>query len=220
MQKVFVVDANKQALDMCHAGQARRMLKAGKAAVYKLYPFTIILKGEVTDPEPQPYQIKLDPGSKTTGVAIVNQETGEVVFAAEIEHRGQVIKATLDSRRGVRRSRRARKTRYRKPKFNNRTRPTGWLPPSLLSRVANVETWVKRLIKLCPISGISLELVKFDTQLMQNAEINGVLYQQGTLAGYELREYLLEVRFVDQKPNQKWNGGLIPSQKGIYGLRT
>ena len=57
-------------------------------------------------------------------------------------------------------------------------------------------------------------------QLMQNAEINGVMYQQGTLAGYELREYLLEVRFVDQKPNQKWNGGLIPSQKGIYGLRT
>ncbi len=192
MNKVFVLDTNKQALDMCHPGVARRLLKAGKAAVYKLYPFTIILKQEVTDPKPQPYQIKLDPGSKITGVAIVTQTTGEVVFAAEIEHRGGAIKASLDSRRGVRRSRRARNTRYRKPRFNNRTRVSGWLAPSLQSRVANVEAWVRRLIKLCPITGISLELVKFDTQLMQNAEINGVEYQQGTLGGYELREYLLE----------------------------
>jgi 5-methylcytosine-specific restriction endonuclease McrA len=62
----------------------------------------------------------------------------------------------------------------------------------LLSRVANVETWVKRLLKLCSITGISLELVKFDMQLMQNAYIEGVEYQQGTLYGYQLREYLLE----------------------------
>jgi 5-methylcytosine-specific restriction endonuclease McrA len=192
MQKVFVLDTNKQALDMCHPGQARRLLKAGLGAVYRRFPFTIILKREVTAQELQNYFLKLDPGSKTTGVAIVNQETGEVVFAAEIEHRGETIKASLDSRRGVRRARRSRKTRYRKPRFNNRTRKKGWLPPSLLSRVANVETWVKRLIHLCPIAGISLELVKFDTQLMQNAEIEGVEYQQGQLAGYELREYLLE----------------------------
>jgi 5-methylcytosine-specific restriction endonuclease McrA len=192
MNKVFVLDTNKQALDMCHPGQARRLLKTGKAGVYKRFPFTIILKREVVEPKLQSYQVKLDPGSKQTGVAIVNQATGEVVFAAEIEHRGQAIKASLDSRRGVRRGRRARKTRYRKPKFNNRTRTCGWLAPSLLSRVANVETWVRRLIKLCPISGISLELVKFDTQLMQNAETSGVMYQQGTLAGYETRQYLLE----------------------------
>jgi hypothetical protein len=37
-----------------------------------------------------------------------------------------------------------------------------------------------------------MELVRFDTQLMENAEISGVEYQQGTLAGYEIREYLLE----------------------------
>jgi hypothetical protein len=37
-----------------------------------------------------------------------------------------------------------------------------------------------------------MELVKFDMQLLENAEINGVEYQQGTLAGYEIKEYLLE----------------------------
>ncbi len=192
MQKVFVLDTKGKQLDMCHSGQARRLLKAGLAAVYKRFPFTIKLKQEVSNPTLQPYQLKLDPGSKKTGVAIVNQTTGEVVFAAEIEHRGQTIKSTLDSRRAIRRNRRSRKTPYRKPRFNNRTRSKGWLSPSLLSRVANVETWVRRLIKLCPITGISLELVKFDMQLMQNAEINGVQYQQGQLAGYELREYVLE----------------------------
>jgi len=191
MSKVFVLDTKGKQLDMCNAGQARRLLKAGLAAVYKRYPFTIILKREVTDPKLQTYQLKLDPGSKKTGLAIVNQETGEVVFAAEIEHRGEFIKSRLDSRRAVRRSRRARKTRYRKPRFNNRTKPKDWLAPSLMSRVFNIETWVRRLLKLCPISGISLELVKFDMQLMQNPEINGTEYQQGELAGYETREYLL-----------------------------
>ena len=192
MNKVFVLDKNKKQLDMCHPGVVRRLLKAGKAAVYKRFPFVIILKEEIVELETQIYQIKIDPGSKKTGFAIVNQTTGEVVFAAEIDHRGEAIKKSLDSRRSVRRGRRARKTRYRKPRFNNRTKPKGWLAPSLMSRVFNIETWVRRLIKLCPISGISLELVKFDTQLMQNAEINGVEYQQGELAGYELREYLLE----------------------------
>jgi 5-methylcytosine-specific restriction endonuclease McrA len=53
-------------------------------------------------------------------------------------------------------------------------------------------TWVKRLMRLCPITAISQELVKFDLQQREHPEISGVQYQQGTLAGYELREYLLQ----------------------------
>jgi len=45
---------------------------------------------------------------------------------------------------------------------------------------------------LCRIAAISQELVKFDTQQMEDSEISGVGYQQGTLAGYEIREFLLE----------------------------
>src|SRR5205814_7612512 len=67
-----------------------------------------------------------------------------------------------------------------------------WLPPSLESRVCNVITWTKRLTHFCPIAAISQELVKFDLQKMENPEISGVEYQQGELAGYEVREYLLE----------------------------
>ena len=195
MQKVFVLDTNKTPLTPCRPKRARVLLKQGKAAVFRMFPFTIILKYEICDASPRPLRIKIDPGSKKTGIAIVSDSTGEVVFAAEIEHRGQVIKNSLDSRRAIRRGRRNRNTRYRQARFLNRTRQKGWLPPSLESRISNIETWVKRLMCLSPVQAISQELVKFDTQLMENPEVSGVSYQQGTLAGYEAREYLLE----------KWN---------------
>lgn len=51
---------------------------------------------------------------------------------------------------------------------------------------------VDRLRKFAPVNAISMELVRFDTHLMQNPEIKGVEYQQGELAGYEVREYLLQ----------------------------
>lgn len=59
---VFVLDANKQPLDPVPLGQARRLLKQGKAAIYRQYPFTIILKYAVPDPKTKPLQLKLDPG--------------------------------------------------------------------------------------------------------------------------------------------------------------
>ncbi len=171
---------------------ARRLLSTGKASVLKLYPFTIILKREVENPEVPDLRLKIDPGSKTTGIAIINQATGEVVFAAELTHRGQAIKASLDSRRALRRGRRARKTRYRPARFDNRKGAEKRLAPSLQHRVFNVMTWVGRLRRVYPINAVSTELVHFDMQLMENAEISGVEYQQGELAGYEVREYLLE----------------------------
>ncbi len=193
MSKVFVLDTNKHPLNPVHPGRARMLLSHGKAAVLKRYPFTIILKSAVESPVVEPLRIKLDPGSKTTGIAIVNDTSGEVVFAAELTHRGEAIKKRLESRRVVRRGRRQRHTRYRQPRFDNRrNKKRGWIPPSLGSRVCNIVTWVKRLRRVCPINALSLELVKFDMQAMENPNISGVEYQQGTLYGYEVRQYLLE----------------------------
>jgi hypothetical protein len=197
MNKVFLLDANKQPRDPIHPGYARKLLAWGKAAVFRRFPFTLILKEVraeavvVAEPKPkdrevQPLRVKIDPGSRTTGIVLVNDATGEVVFAAELIHRGQQIRDALLSRRQIRRSRRSRKTRYRPARFLNRKRGADWLPPSLESRVANTVTWVKRLMRLAPIGAISQELVRFDTQLLQNSEISGVQYQQGELAGYEV----------------------------------
>jgi 5-methylcytosine-specific restriction endonuclease McrA len=187
---VFVLDTNKHPQDPCHPAEARKLLRDGHAAVNRRFPFTIILKVAKPNTEPAPIQLKLDPGSKATGIALV--QNNRVIFAAELTHRGQAIRNALEKRRAIRRGRRARKTRYRQPRFNNRTRPKGWLAPSLKSRVDNIQTWFTKLLKIANITTISMELVRFDTQLLENAEISGVEYQQGELAGYEVREYLLE----------------------------
>jgi 5-methylcytosine-specific restriction endonuclease McrA len=191
MSQVFVLDANKQALNPMHPGRARLLLKAGKAAVYRRYPFTIILASVVEQPTLHPLRLKVDPGSHTTGIALVNDHTGAVVWAAELTHRGQQIKRNLDKRRAVRRSRRQRHTRYRKPRFANRRKRSGVLPPSLESCVRNVLTWARRLMRFCPVSAISQELARFDTQALEHPDIEGVDYQHGQLAGYEVREYVL-----------------------------
>ena len=109
-----------------------------------------------------------------------------MVWAGEIEHHGQQIRDRLLARRQQRHSRRARKTRYRPARFDNRRRAEGWLPPSLMSRVANIATWISRLQRVAPVASLSLELVKFDTQALVDPEISGAEYQQGTLYGYEV----------------------------------
>jgi 5-methylcytosine-specific restriction endonuclease McrA len=191
MSKVFVLDTKKKPLEPIHPGQARRLLSRGKAAVYRHSPFTLILKRQVEAPAPAPLRFKVDPGAKTSGLALVNDAIGEVVWAAELTHRGAAISSALNKRRSVRRGRRSRRTRYRAPRFANRRRRAGWLPPSLLSRVENILAWLKRLSRLCTITAFSLELVRFDLQKMENPEITGLQYQQGTLFGFEVREYLL-----------------------------
>lgn len=185
---VFVLDTHKSPLTPCKPSMARKLLNAGKAAVFRRYPFTIILKKAV-EATPKPLTIKLDPGSKTTGIAVL--QGNKVIWGAELTHRGQSIKASLESRRSLRRGRRSRHTRYRPARFLNRTRPEGWLAPSLQHRVETTLTWVNKLIKFAPIGGIVQELVRFDLQQLENPEISGVEYQQGQLAGYEVREYLL-----------------------------
>jgi hypothetical protein len=184
----FVLDTNKQPLDPVHPAVARKMLSNGEAAVFRRYPFTIILKRGADNPI-QSIKIKLDPGSKTTGIALLKGE--KLIFVAELSHRGQAIKASLDARRAIRQNRRARHTRYRPARFLNRTHSKGWLAPSLKHRVETVLTWVNKIIRFAPVNSIAMELVRFDLQQLENPEISGVEYQQGELLGYEIREYLL-----------------------------
>jgi len=70
MQRVLVLDKNKKALMPCHPARAKELLDKGKAAVYRHFPFTIILK-EREGGDTQPVALKIDPGSSTTGLALV-----------------------------------------------------------------------------------------------------------------------------------------------------
>jgi 5-methylcytosine-specific restriction endonuclease McrA len=198
--RVFVLDKHKRPLMPCHPARARQLLREGRAVVHRRVPFVIRLKDRNSGAV-QPVALLLDPGSRTSGMALAREDSSAEVVAgisrhalwlAELTHRGEHVRRQLRRRAQHRRRRRSLHLRYRAVRFDNRRRRAGWLPPSILSRVDNVLTWAIRLRRWAPLSRIVLETVRFDTQLVQNPEITGVEYQQGQLAGYEVREYLLE----------------------------
>ena len=202
---VFVLDHQGKALMPCTEKRARLLLARGRARVHRLVPLVIrLVDRELASCAVQPLRLKLDPGSKTTGLALVRDaeviepQSGEVQTAAivlnlmELVHRGKQISEALTARRQMRRRRRGN-LRHRAPRFLNRgNQKSGWLAPSLQHRIDTCMAWVGRIQRWAPVSAISSELVRFDMQALQNPEISGVEYQQGTLFGYELREYLLE----------------------------
>jgi 5-methylcytosine-specific restriction endonuclease McrA len=192
---VFVLDKHKKPLMPCTPRRARLLLEQKRAVVHRLSPFTIRLKDrEVATCTLQPVVLKLDPGSRISGMALARVEAmpdGEVHHAlhlAELAHRGEGVREALRKRAARRRQ---ANLRYRPPRFANRRRKGRWLPPSLESRIGNVRTWARRYQRWVPISRIEVERVRFDTHLMHNPEVTGVLYQQGERAGWELRAYLL-----------------------------
>lgn len=191
---VFVLDSSGKPLMPCAEKRARLLLARGRARVHRLRPFVIrLVDRQANSCSFQPLRVKLDPGSKTTGMALVREQAGTVFVLKlfELIHRGRQITEALTARRAMRRRRRGT-LRYRAPRFLNRRKPEGWLPPSLQHRIHTTLAWVTRLRRWAPVTAVSMELVRFDMQAMENPEIEGVAYQQGTLAGYEVREYLLE----------------------------
>ena len=192
---VFVLDNSGQALMPCTEKRATLLLARNRARVHRVMPFVIRLTDRHTvSCAFQPLRIKLDPGSKITGFALVREFNGgiAVLNLFELVHRGRQISEALTARRGMRRRRRSQ-LRYREARFLNRgNKLSGWLAPSLQHRIDTTLAWVNRFSRLAPVSALSQELVRFDMQKMESPEIEGVEYQQGTLAGYELREYLLE----------------------------
>ncbi len=91
MQQVFVVDATRRPLMPCRPARARRLLSQHRAAVLRRFPFTIMLLSARPEAVVVPLRLKIDPGSRTTGLALVREteQSGEVVWAAELSHRGE-----------------------------------------------------------------------------------------------------------------------------------
>jgi 5-methylcytosine-specific restriction endonuclease McrA len=192
---VFVLDKTGKPLMPCSEKRARLLLSRGRARIHRRLPFVIRLVDRLqADCALQPLAIKIDPGSKVTGMALVRQDDNHIAVLSLIElvHRGAAIKKALQQRASFRRRRRSANLRHRAPRFDNRTRPEGWLPPSLRHRVESTMSWVNRLRRWTPVDSLAVERVKFDMQKMQNPDISGIEYQQGELAGFEVREYLLE----------------------------
>src|SRR5205823_4932947 len=155
---VFVLDRHKKPLMPCTPKRARLLLSRGRAVVHRVQPFVIRLRDRcVEDSTLQPIVLKIDPGSKTTGIALARLEQtpeGEVhhaVFLSEVQHRGEQVHAAMGTRERARKRRRSANLRHRPPRFDNRSKPAGWLAPSIKSRVGNVVTWTDRYRRWTPM---------------------------------------------------------------------
>lgn len=185
---VMVLNMRGQPLMPTSPAKARTLLKSKKAKVVCRCPFVIQLM-YVAGENKQPIELALDTGYKHVGFSATTDKRelicGEVVLRTDIPDK-------LNEKAMYRKGRRNRNTRYREARFDNRGIPKGWLPPSIQHKLDTYIRLVQKFAKLLPITGITVEISPFDTQKMQNPEISGIEYQQGTLQGYEVREYLLE----------------------------
>ena len=90
------------------------------------------------------------------------------------------------------RKQRHSRLRHRKPRFNNRKRPKGWLAPSIQHKYDSHIRFINKLKEILPITDIIIEVANFDTHKLKNPNISGKNYQEGEQQGfYNLREYVL-----------------------------
>ena len=168
--------------------KVRVLLKQQKAKVVHRCPFTIQLLYDSTD-YTQPVSLGIDAGSRHIGVSATTET--KVLYEADVTLRNDIVDL-LSTRREARRTRRNRKTRYRKPRFNNRTRKDGWLAPSIQQKVDTHLTVVRKATEILPVSSVTVETASFDIQKIKNPDISGTGYQQGEqLDFWNVREYVL-----------------------------
>lgn len=168
--------------------KVRILLKQGKAKVVHRCPFTIQLLYSSTN-YTQKVTLGVDSGSKHIGLSATTKD--KVLFESDVELRNNIVDL-LSTRRQNRRARRNRKTRYRKPRFQNRRRKDGWLAPSVQNKVDTHLTVIRKVHEILPISKIVAEVASFDIQKIKNPEISGTDYQQGEQLGFwNVREYVL-----------------------------
>ena len=169
-------------------GKVRRMLKNGQAKVLKKCPFTIQLLYDTTN-YTQQINLGVDAGSKHIGISAATEK--EELYCAGIELRKDVAEL-ISTRRENRRTRRNRKTRYRKARFNNRKREDGWVAPSISQKILCHLQVVENVHKILPVTKIIVEAASFDIQKIKNLQIQGEEYQQGEQLGFwNVREYVL-----------------------------
>lgn len=189
MQKVYVQNRDGEPLmPTGRYGAVRRWLRANKAIVVNLCPFTIRLQKD-SENNKQEVIVGLDTGAVNVGCSAVSRD--KCLYASETKLRTDISKK-MQRRAKYRRNRRTRKLRYRQPRFDNR-KSKRQLPPSLQSKMDSTVKVVKQLSRILPINKVRIEIAKFDTQKLQNPDIHGKEYQKGVTEGYDnVRAYVFE----------------------------
>lgn len=185
--RVFVINQRKEPLMPTTQSNARKLLKSGKAKIYKREPFVIQLLTQ-TGESKQEINLGIDAGSKFVGISATTEQ--EELFSVEYKLRNDIVDL-LSTRRQNRRARRNR-LRYRQIRFKNRKKRKGWLAPSVQHKINSHVNIVNMICSILPIYKIVVETASFDIQKIQNQEIDGKEYQKGNQLGFwNVREYVL-----------------------------
>lgn len=192
---VYVIANDGRPLMPCSEAKARHLLDAKRAKVKHRTPFTIQMVVE-TSHYTQDVILGVDAGSKAIGISAGSKK--KELLAEEVMPRNDVAD-NISTRREFRRARRNRKTRYRKPRFNNRvhSKHKGWLAPSVEVKIQEHITAIKRICNLLPVTKVVIETAEFDLQLLKAVEEGkpvpqGEDYQKGEMLGqYNVRQYVL-----------------------------
>lgn len=169
-------------------GKIGYLLRHGKAHVVSRVPFVVQLDYDSTT-YTQDVSLGIDAGSKHIGVSASSEK--KEMLAAQVELRSDIVKL-LSTRKELRRTRRNRKTRYRKSRFDNRKKKDGWLAPSVEQKIESHLKVIRLVHKLLPVTKTTIEVAQFDTQKIKTPDIKGDEYQQGEQMGFwNVREYVL-----------------------------
>lgn len=188
---VYVLNIEGKPLMPCKPRRARLLLEGGGAKIINHTPFTIQLTYQTSN-YTQPITLGVDAGSKHIGLSASTEK--EELYVAQKDLRGEQIVKNLSERRAFRRSRRFRKTRYRKARFLNRTKSKkkGWVAPSVKNKIQSHLDAIEEVTKILPVTQINVEVAQFDIQKINNPQISGIEYQQGVQLGFRnVREYVL-----------------------------
>lgn len=187
---VYVISIENKPLMPTSNAKARKLLKSKRAIVKRLRPFTIQLTYETKTTYVQQTTLGIDSGYLNIGFSVVDEQkellSGEVKLL-------QGMKERLIEKSSYRRNRRQR-LRYRQARFDHRkkSKPKGWLAPSLQHKLNTHIKLIDFLCSMLPIQQTIVEVANFDIQKMKDDLISGKEYQEGDMLGFwNIREYVL-----------------------------
>ena len=178
--RVYVQSVEGKPLMPCTPTKARHLLKAKKARVIGLYPFRIQLLFKCEN-KIQDIILGIDTGYENIGFSAVSSKDELISGTMKLENG---MSKRLTERSMYRRCRRS-KLWYRESRFNNRKKHLEICPPSVERRIDTHVELVKRIAKLLPITKVNVETANFDIQKIENPNVEGKNYQQGSLYNYE-----------------------------------
>ena len=148
--------------------RARKLLKKGRAIIYRYRPYFTIQLLDREDGEVQEVEYKSDTGSQQVGISVCTEKKE---LLSEQRDLPQMEPEAHNDRKKNRRTRRNRK-RYRAPRFDNRKKRvqeghTKWFAPTNLHKLEVQVSLFRELVKVIPVTKAVFEMGKFDTQVLK-----------------------------------------------------